>query len=161
MPENLKPSRKGTRPDGEVDVDVEDTDNQGQGIQARALHLLLLLTRIVRCTYPCSQDVYLTRHFHFTACSPSALFCPKIGKTPYSQILANYNPNYYILTQLYCLILKLEYLTRDYNHYYNHPTIVGVDGLGHSHRITPEITICGNNGAGCDRQTVIAENCVG
>lgn len=26
MPENLKPSRKGTRPEGEVDVDVEDTD---------------------------------------------------------------------------------------------------------------------------------------
>jgi hypothetical protein len=43
--------------------------------------------------------------------------CRKIGKR------ANYNSHYialhYILTQLYCLILKLEYLTRDYNHY-NH-----------------------------------------
>jgi hypothetical protein len=29
MPENLKPSQKGTRPEGEVEVDVEDTDYRG------------------------------------------------------------------------------------------------------------------------------------
>lgn len=35
MPENLKPSWKGTRPEGPVNV--EDTDYRGEGIQARAL----------------------------------------------------------------------------------------------------------------------------
>jgi hypothetical protein len=74
MPENLKPWRKGTRPEGEVDVNVEDdTDYRGQGIQARAFavadtYCTLHVSFHTHCTLS-----NLTFTFHNAARSPSSL----------------------------------------------------------------------------------------